>query len=212
MQSVVPMWVGAPVATPGRRSGVDRATAADVDAALAASAHRDPAAFEALYRRHLPGVYRYVYARVGSAAEAEDLTAAVFMDALTSLARYEEQGRFCAWLYTIARRQVSGFRRRRRRKTGLGLTADDVDLDALAGAPSRRLAALEQADELVPALATLSDDQREALALRFFADLKVAEIAAIMGKGESAVKMILHRGLLQLRAVIEPREARHDGA
>lgn len=208
MQFAVPMWAGAAPAPPWR-PGVDSAAAAD--AALVAAAHADPAAFEALYRRHLPGVYRYIYARVGSVAEAEDLTAAAFVDAMTSLGRYEEQGRFCAWLYTIARRQVSGYRRRRRRETGLGLGDDDVDLDQVAGTPSRRLAALEEGDQLVAALATLSDDQREALALRFFGDLKVGEIAAIMGKGESAVKMILHRGLQQLRAVIEPAEVRRDG-
>jgi RNA polymerase sigma-70 factor, ECF subfamily len=163
------------------------------DAELVDAARRDPAAFDALYRRYLPGVYRYVLARVGSVPPAEDVTAAVFMDALVGLRHYREQGRFTAWLYTIARRRVFAHRRQAARlapldRADLGVAGESEDVERVA--------------LLFRAMAELTDERREALALRFFAGLKVSEVAQAMGKGESAVKMLLHRGLAQLREIL----------
>jgi RNA polymerase sigma-70 factor, ECF subfamily len=163
------------------------------DAELAEAARRDPAAFEGLYRRYLPGVYRYALSRTGSVACAEDVTASAFMEALTGLAVYREQGRFPAWLFTIARRQVQLQRRRSARETGI----DVADLNLVAEADDPLRSAL-----LARALADLSEERQEALALRYFGGLKVREVAALMGKGESAVKMLLHRALLDLRAAL----------
>lgn len=171
------------------------------DAELAQAARTDPAAFDRLYRRHLPAVYRYAYARVGSAADAEDVTSAVFLDVLTSLAHYREQGVFTAWLFTIAQRQVGAHHRRRRRDDAHRAASGDEDLGRLAdGEGQRQILRIEHVDLLSRAGAGLSEDQREALALRFYGGLKVAEIAKVMGKGESAIKMILHRSLHQLKA------------
>lgn len=159
------------------------------DAELVAAARTDPAAFDAVYRRYLPRIYRYARVRVGSEQDAEDVTTATFIEVLTGLRGYEEQGRFAAWLFTIARRQVLAHRRRAPQH-------DDVDQLRLAGAaelPGDERAILDRA------LAQLTDDRREALLLRFYGGLKVHEIAEVLDKGESAVKMLLHRGLGQLR-------------
>lgn len=186
------------------------------DAELAQAARHDPAAFDRLYRRYLPAVYRYVYARVGSAADAEDVTSAIFLDVLTSLGHYREQGLFTAWLFTIAQRQVGAHHRRWRReaarrvepRTGEGDDGGQV-VDALASGDSQmHVLRVEQVDLLARAVAGLSEDQREALSLRFYGGLKVSEIAEVMGKGESAVKMILHRSLSQLKAGLLPIEDR----
>lgn len=186
------------------------------DADLAQAARRDPAAFDRLYRRYLPAVYRYVYARVGSAADAEDVTSAIFLDVLTSLRHYREQGLFTAWLFTIAQRQVGAHHRRRRRDDARRAEphADAGDagaqsIDALpSGDSQQHVLRLEQVDLLSRAVAGLGDEQREALSLRFYGGLKVSEIAEVMGKGESAVKMILHRSLNQLKAGLLPTEDR----
>jgi RNA polymerase sigma-70 factor (ECF subfamily) len=160
------------------------------DAEMVRAARSDPAAFDALYRRYLPAVFRYCRARVATQQDAEDVTAAVFVDALDGLAGYVEQGRFAAWLFTIARRQVSAHRRREVRGPVAGQVAPPA-----APADLR----LEDRDLLRRALGRLTEERREALALRFYAGLKIAEIAEVMGKGESAVKMLIHRGLGQLR-------------
>jgi RNA polymerase sigma-70 factor (ECF subfamily) len=167
------------------------------DAELVAAAQRDRRAFDALYRRYLARVYRYARARVGTDQDAEDVTTATFIETLNGLAGYDEQGRFGAWLFTIAHRQVLAHRRR---------TPATDELEALRlaapGAPPG-----DERDILARALGRLSEDRREAILLRFYGDLKVAEIAEVMGKGESAVKMLLHRGLAQLRDLLreDPR-------
>ena len=167
------------------------------DAELVAAARHSPVAFDAVYRRFLPRVYRYARARVGTDQDAEDVTTATFIEALTGLAGYQEQGRFGAWLFTIAHRQVLAHRRR---------LPQHEDVDALRLA-SPEVDPATARDSLARALARLSDDRRDALLLRFYGDLKVAEIAAVMDKGESAVKMLLHRGLAQLRDILreDPR-------
>jgi RNA polymerase sigma-70 factor, ECF subfamily len=164
------------------------------DAELVRAAQEDATAFDALYRRYLPAVYRYCLVRLGSVPDAEDATAAIFLDALDGLSGYREQGRFAAWLFTIARRHVGADRRRSARQPV-------VDPDAIPEPMASPW--LEEHLLLERAMAQLTDERREALALRFYGGLKVAEVAALMGKGESAVKMLLHRGLAQLRNLLE---------
>ncbi len=169
--------------------------------------------FDAVYRRYLPAVYRYVRARVGATSDAEDITAAAFLDAMTSLARYQEQGRFPAWLFTIARRRITAHRRRYVRREGKEASVEEESLrrmpDVGAGSSTARMA---DQDLLQRAMtAHLSADQHEALALRFYGDLPIAEIARVMGKGESAVKMLLHRGLGRLRKAMVDVSEDADG-
>ena len=69
--------------------------------------------------------------------------------------------------------------------------------------PDPGLAAVEHRDELYRALATLNEDEREALALRFGADLKLRDVAKILGDGESAVEGRIYRALRKLRGELE---------
>lgn len=168
------------------------------DAELVAAARRDPLAFDRLYRRYLPAVYRYVRARVATADDAEDITSVAFLSALQSLARYEERGLFAAWLFTIARRQIIAHRRAQPSRAADAL--DDAGARGLASPGAEPDAAgVEARDAIRAALVHLSPDQQEAITLRFYGGLRVMEIGAILGKDESAVKMILHRGLRKLR-------------
>jgi RNA polymerase sigma-70 factor (ECF subfamily) len=63
---------------------------------MVSSTQRDPAEFAALYDRFFRPIYRYLYSRVASAAEAEDLTAQTFLTALEALPRYHHRGHFAA--------------------------------------------------------------------------------------------------------------------
>ncbi len=64
---------------------------------------------------------------------------------------------------------------------------------------TERLRSVEDRDALARALATLSDEEREAIALRFGADLKLREVARVLGEGESAIEKRISRGLKKLR-------------
>lgn len=71
--------------------------------ALVQAARRDPRLFGELYLRYVERVFRYLYSRVGSVPEAEDLTSQTFLAALESFARLRQDGHFAPWLFAIAR-------------------------------------------------------------------------------------------------------------
>lgn len=156
------------------------------------------------YREYAPALYAFFLQRTGNAHDAEDLLATTFSRALVSLERYEERGRFIAWLWSIAR-HVHGDAQRRRRVC--------VDVDAVAAlladpAPSPEAQALraEQARHLHALLACLPTDQRAALLLRFFGEMSLAEIADVLGRSIGAVKMLLQRGMTTLREQYQESE------
>ena len=161
---------------------------------LTQQARRDHAAFATLYRRYLSPIYRYLYQRLGNQQEAEDLTAQVFTEALEGLIarRYREGGKFVSWLYSIARHKLIDFYRKK----------PQIPLDEHLATPSNLLADIEAGDDqsrIAHLLAHLDDDKRELLRLRFTTGLSFAEIAAIDGRSEAAVKMSIYRALDWLR-------------
>ncbi len=167
------------------------------DAKLIRAAQEDPAAFEAVYRRYLTPVYRYCLARLGNVQDAEDVAATVFTAAFDSMHNYTERGHFAAWLFTIARRQVNARWKQasREREPLPGEVAD-----------GQSYGLLEKRDLVETCLASLSEDRREALILRFYGGLLVTEVADVMGRGESATKMLIHRALAQLRDLLAETE------
>lgn len=145
---------------------------------------------------HLP-VYRYVASRVQRPADAEDLTQLVFVKALEALPRYESRGiPFGGWLFRLARNSVIDHVRTRH---------DHADLDAAAGhagpgaGPDEVIVARLELDEVADALASLTDEQREAITLRFFAGLSAREAADVMGKQEGTVRGLQFRAIAALR-------------
>lgn len=206
MTQAVPLVAGD---EPGSGDG-ERADDAALRAAerrLVAAAQADPQAFAALYRAYVGPIYRYHHAHVRAAQDAEDLTAATFGAALASLGHYREQDHFAAWLFAIAHHALLDFQRRQRR---LGVLTDprgdDTDaagaIAALADgalSPEGRAIRADEAARLHRLLAALPDDQREAVTLRYFAELRPAEIGAVLGRGDGAVRTLLHRALGRLR-------------
>ncbi len=168
------------------------------DRQLASQARSDAEAFAELYRRHLNRVYRYHMARTGNVKEAEDLTSQTFMAALESIHSFRNEGSFAAWILGIAmRKQAYFFRSHRHAELPLS-TAHDVP----ASDPPTDKAAMQrlQLEEVRCALEKISPDRGQAIALCFFGGLNYREAADIMGKSEAAVKMLVSRGLQDLRA------------
>jgi len=170
----------------------------DVDDALAHAAQQhpqDPTAFAELYRRHLPGVYRYCLVRLGHVQQAEDVTAETFLAALEHIRSYHGPGRFNAWLLGIARHKVINHVQSQRMSVSLA-EADQVP----SSNPSLEqvVAARLQLEQVARALHALAPDRAEALALRIFGGLGVAEVGAVMGKSEAAIKMLVHRAVSDL--------------
>jgi len=168
-------------------------------AAAQAGAQTSPAAFAALYDQFVKPVYRYLYRRTGSAADAEDLTAQTFLAALEALPRYREQGHFAAWLFAIARSKLGTHWRASRGQTGLEEIAEQgADMDLLGG-----VAHGQQLGRLRALLSALPESEQELIRLRYLAELPFGEIAALLGKREDAVKKSLYRLLARLQNQLE---------
>jgi len=159
--------------------------------------------FEDLYREFLPRIYGYALAQLRNAAEAEDVTAQVFVNAYRAYDRFEPTAATpAAWLFRIARNLIldlhrrSGVRGRIEQEVGrsLGAGPDPSEL-----AEDRILFA-----ELLVAVRRLPARQREVIALRHRSDLSFLEIGDLMGCSEDAAKMLYHRALKALRADLKP--------
>lgn len=163
---------------------------------LAHHAITDVDAFAELYRRHLTRVYRYHIAHVGNVKDAEDLTSQTFMAALEGIRSFRGSGSFAAWIMGIASKKSLMFFR---------AAKPEVPLDGAAHYPSPELptdkAASQrlQLESVSRALRQISPDRAEALILTYFGGLSHAEAGHVLNKSEAAVKMLISRGLQDLR-------------
>jgi len=169
---------------------------------MVAAAKRDPAQFDALYRRYLAQVYSYAYYELGDHHAAEDATEKTFLAALANLHRFEERAQpadgkgastFRVWLFRIARNVVANERRTSRRRPTEPIAEDAIVADPLdvEGTVLRR----EQAGAAWRAVGRLAGDRRRALVLRFVDEMSTAEIAGVLGRSEGAVRVLIHRAL-----------------
>jgi RNA polymerase sigma-70 factor (ECF subfamily) len=145
---------------------------------------------------HLP-IYRFVASRVRRLSDAEDLTQLVFVKALEALPRYQARGiPFGGWLFRLARNAVIDHIRTSHEHADLAQSADRAG----PGAGPDELAVIRQEmDAVGAAMSTLTEDQRDAIALRFFAGLSARETAEVMGKQEGTVRGLQFRAIAALR-------------
>jgi RNA polymerase sigma-70 factor, ECF subfamily len=164
------------------------------DRLAVARARRDRAAFEPLYRRYLPDVYRYCRFRLGDRETAEDVTSLVFVRALDRLGQFRD-GSFRAWLFTIAHRATVDHHRARRPVVPLDAAAEVASPDPSPGAAAELA---EDGRLLLEHLARLPPPQRQVVELRL-AGLNDREIADVLGERHTAVRTRQSRALARLR-------------
>jgi len=166
----------------------------EIDLAHEACANAE--AFGELYRRHVTRVYRYHMAHTGNVKDAEDLTSQTFMAALEGIRSFRGSGSFAAWLLGIAARKKAMFFR--------GLKPE-VPIEAAHQIPSPNLGTDHLAnqrlrlDSITRALKQISPERADAIALCFFSELTYAEAGLVLKKSTAAAKMLVARGLQDLR-------------
>lgn len=170
----------------------------------------DREVFRVLVDRESAAVVRACYRVLGDLHEAEDVAQETFVTAYRSLASWRGDGPFGAWLARIAVR-LAVRQAGRRKALSWARPIGEMESDPLASLPaSVRMqpehVALraERASATRRALARLDEPYREVVALRFFGERSLEEIATLTGRPLGTVKTHLRRGLLRLREGLEP--------
>lgn len=177
-------------------------TLTDANAVRLASAGNSEA-FSYLYEQNVKRIYNYIYYRIGSEADAEDLTARVFHRAFAHINKYEEKGvPFTAWLYRIAHNLTANWYRDNNRRREVSLE-DHIDLPHQGELPERTIEKNQERDLLLKAIRRLPPDRQELILLKFLEDLANGQIAVIMGRTEGAIKSLYHRSLISLREELQ---------
>ena len=163
----------------------------------------DRDAFGELYEQYVTRIFNYVYYRTGNVHDAEDLTARVFHRALHHIHLYTDRGLpFSAWLYRIAHNLIANWHRDHSRHQEIPL--EDASLLHYKGdAPESTLMQNQETESLLRLIRHLPAERQSLLVLKFVEHMSNAEIGAVMGRSEGAVKSLYHRTLLSLRDELE---------
>ena len=154
-------------------------------------------ALDELYRGHAAEVYRYAYAVLGNAADAEDVTQTTFVNALRALERGERPRKPSNWLITIAHNIV------RQRFRQLKARPTEVELDRDVPSAEQPEDDTPSIEELVRALQRIPPTQREALVMRELEGRAYKEIAEILGTSVGALETLLFRARRSLAEELE---------
>lgn len=170
---------------------------------LVAAQAGDEASFAELWRAFNPALLRFLAALAGI-EDAAEVASTAWIEVVRSLDRFEgdEQG-FRAWIFTIGRRRLFDLRRARSRRPVSAPDHDDADRRAgVAPDPASVIEAQWSTERAVELIGRLPQDQAEVLMLRVIADLDVATVAEMVEKRPGTVRVLAHRGLRRLAALL----------
>lgn len=159
--------------------------------------------FETEYER----LVRYFYVRIGDGGAAEELASDVFVRALERIDTYEWRGiPMQAWLFRIAHNLTVDYLRKYSGKRPAPIEAAE-HVAAKDNPEDTALLAMER-EELLDAMQSLTESQREVISLRFFGGLSSEETAQVMKRSNGAVRELQSSGLKKLRGILEARQAK----
>lgn len=169
----------------------------------------DAAAFDELYRRHRPGLYRYFLRHCGSAPLAEELYQDVWIKLIRARERYEVKAKFTTYLYHMAHNRLIDYYRRKRPELSNSFTDDEGEPlweqmpEDAAHEPDRVTERRFQMDELKQAIEALPEAQKEAFLMREETGLSLDEIAEATGVNRETAKSRLRYAVAKLRKSLE---------
>jgi len=177
-------------------------------AAMQRYASGEDAAFEGLYRKYQPRLYRYFLSSTGSEAVALDLYQETWMRVIRSRATYTPQSRFLTWVFTIAKNCLTEYYRAISRPAHVTQAIDIEDMgdeqhvtDSVLS-PEESALLVQYTDQLYTALETLPQVQRDAVLFRYAAGMTISEIADLMNEKSETVKSRLRYALPKLRSML----------
>lgn len=162
------------------------------------------AAFDTLVRRHQDKIYAFLTQRVPTVQDAEELAQQTFILAHQRLYQWRPKGRFSPWLYAIARRQTLTYYRWRSRRPAVENESAAADLPTPGNPASQLLHQEGRAHVWATARAELKEIQFTVLWLKYHDDLSIRDIAHVVNRTETHVKVLLHRSRRLLARHLSP--------
>ena len=173
-------------------------------------AQKDPRAFAELYDHYYGRIFGYVLRRTANLEAAQDITSETFFKALRKLWQFRWRSiSFSSWLYRIASNEISQYYRRPEYRKSASLEelqeqgfepVSPHDLEGELIEAQEELRQHQDFLEIQEKIVRLPAKYQEVIALRFFEQKQIKEIAEILGKKEGTVKSLLHRAIEKLRA------------
>ena len=187
--------------------------AADEEKEILRRIKKDPQAFALLYDRYYAPIFSYVFRRLGDYDLSKDITAETFLKAYCNVGSFVWRGvPFSAWLYRITSNEINLYLRKKKyNPTYLNDSGLQHFLQYEEGIETEKAAlekAMQEHQEFLAVqqqLSRLNEKYGEVIALRFFEEKSIKEIAVILGKNEGTVKSLLSRGLEKLRKAMEKK-------
>lgn len=179
---------------------------------MVAEARKDSEAFGKIFDAYYSKILNYILKRTGDVALSQDLSSEVFLKAFNKLWQFQFKGvSFGAWLYRIANNEIRMHFRGKKiiisledlfENSGFDIPDSDLREEILEAE-----AAFERHEDFLKIqkhIKTLPLQYQEVIALRFFEEKSLLEIAEILGKKEGTIKSLLSRGLQKLRDAMQP--------
>lgn len=169
---------------------------------------KDPESYTALYDAYVKQIYRFVYFKVSSHEEAEDITSEVFLKAWHYTQEKEPVKSFSGLLYRIARNAIIDLYRHKASKPETRL---DITEEVKIGDGGKWYADVSDkldAERVLEAIKKLKQEYQEVITFKYVDELEVGEISEILGKGNIAVRVTLHRALKKLKDILAQEEQR----
>lgn len=161
----------------------------------------DASSFGSLYDHYQPRIYRFILIKVSRKEEAEDLTHQVFLNAWQNIRSYKNRGNpFSSWLYKIARNQVIDYYRTAREESSIEDT--NPEFFVTPAVAHTNLDKNLEFEKVLLALRHLEPGYQDVIIMRFVEGFSIKETAKIVNKSEGAVKLIQHRGINKLKAML----------
>ena len=168
--------------------------------------NKDPEAYGKFYDSYVERIYRFIYFKVGSRSEAQDLTSEVFLKLWQHIKADREIKNMNSFIYVIARNSVIDFYRQRSTKQEKERPHEEGSDPSDEG----ELAAIQSAkfdlQLVLKGLEDLKDEYKEIIIFRFIDELSIGEIAEITKKSPGSVRVIIHRALKALKENLDNKK------
>ena len=161
----------------------------------------DREAFGALVEQYRDNVYRLAYRMCGNAYDADEAAQEAFVAAWRALPNFRGDAKFSTWLYRLTTNAAIDVMRREKRHQTVG-DGEMIDVADDADSPQETVERTEQQEAVQEALATLSEEYREVLLLRYMEELDYAEIAEVLQLPSGTVKSRINRAKAALKAAL----------